>query len=185
MSRTVRTLAALALTTSLALGAVALGARAAAEPPGTPPGGARLAEVRRATARYHDVAAAVADGYVAVSPCESLPGAGGMGVHYLNGRLASDLEVVADQPEVLLYEPREDGSLRLVGVEWWVADVGQGRPSVMGVPLDGPMDGHGPGMPVHYDLHAWLWRHNPAGTFDPWNPAVTCPGAVGDVGHGH
>ena len=182
MSRTVRALAALTLSTTVALGAVALDGRAATADPRRPlPSGAALAEVRAATAEYHDVDVALADGYVPASPCESLPGAGGMGVHYLNPRLASDLEVVADQPEVLLYEPRPDGSLRLVGVEWFVADVGQPRPSVVDVPFDGPMAGHGPGMPVHYDLHAWVWKHNPSGMFAAWNPAVTC----GDGGSHH
>jgi hypothetical protein len=30
-------------------------------------------------------------------------------------------------------------------------------------------------MPIHYDLHVWLWQHNPSGLFAPWNPDVTCP----------
>jgi hypothetical protein len=25
-----------------------------------------------------------------------------------------------------------------------------------------------------YVLHAWLWRSNPAGMFEDWNPKVTC-----------
>ena len=33
------------------------------------------------------------------------------------------------------------------------------------MPFDSPMLGHEPGMPVHYDLHVWLYRHNPAGLF--------------------
>ena len=43
----------------------------------------QLAAVRAATAKYHNVAAAEAAGYVPVSPCEELPGQGAMGVHYL------------------------------------------------------------------------------------------------------
>jgi hypothetical protein len=35
-------------------------------------------------------------------------------------------------------------------------------------------DGH-PEMPIHYDLHVWLYRHNPAGMFAMWNPSVHCP----------
>jgi hypothetical protein len=27
----------------------------------------------------------------------------------------------------------------------------------------------------HYDLHVWLWKHNPAGLFAPTNPNVKCP----------
>lgn len=29
-------------------------------------------------------------------------------------------------------------------------------------------------MPIHFDLHAWVWQDNPAGTFAAWNPDVTC-----------
>jgi hypothetical protein len=36
------------------------------------------------------------------------------------------------------------------------------------------MLGHDPMMPVHYDLHVWLYDSNPAGVFAPWNPSVDC-----------
>lgn len=42
-------------------------------------------------------------------------------------------------------------------------------------PFDGPTLGHEPGMPIHHDLHAWVWKHNPAGTFAQFNPRVSCP----------
>jgi hypothetical protein len=32
-------------------------------------------------------------------------------------------------------------------------------------------------MPIHYDLHVWLYKHNPAGMFAAWNPRVSCPDA--------
>jgi hypothetical protein len=38
------------------------------------------------------------------------------------------------------------------------------------------MFGHAPGMPVHYDLHVWLWKTNPSGLFNPWNPDLSCKG---------
>jgi hypothetical protein len=25
-----------------------------------------------------------------------------------------------------------------------------------------------------YVLHAWVWKNNPSGLFEDWNPAVTC-----------
>ena len=31
------------------------------------------------------------------------------------------------------------------------------------------------GLPPFYSLHAWVWQHNPAGTFAMFNPDVTCP----------
>ncbi len=26
-----------------------------------------------------------------------------------------------------------------------------------------------------YVLHAWIWKNNPAGMFEDWNPKVSCP----------
>jgi hypothetical protein len=49
------------------------------------------------------------------------------------------------------------------------------RPQLFGMPFDGPMLGHEAEMPIHYDLHVWLYRHNPAGQFAMWNPQVDCP----------
>ena len=50
-----------------------------------------LAAVRRATAKYHDVEKALAQGYVATPRCASAPGLGGMGYHYIKPSLATDL----------------------------------------------------------------------------------------------
>ena len=166
-STTARRLATTALVGAAASSSAAPGER----------GKSDLAAVRAATAKYHDVAAATAAGYVPVSGCEQLPGAGAMGIHYLNPRLAADLDVEPSSPEVLLYAPTADG-LRLVGVEYFVAAVGQPAPQALGETFAGPMTGHGPGMPTHYDLHVWLWKNNPAGTFAQWNPAVSCDGGA-------
>jgi len=40
--------------------------------------------------------------------------------------------------------------------------------------FDGPMAGHNPQMPWHYDLHAWVIENNPAGLFSQWNPSISC-----------
>ncbi len=141
--------------------------------------GRQLATVRKATAKYHDVNVALADGYVPVSPCEELPGEGAMGVHYLHPGLAQDLTSTAAQPEVLLYLPTLDGELKLVAVEYFQADAGQERPSILGEPFNGPMAGHSPDMPTHYDLHVWLWANNPNGMFASWNSALSC--STGDA----
>lgn len=138
------------------------------------PDGDDLARIRAATAAFHRVEAAEAAGYVTTVHCESGP-EGAMGIHYIQPELAADPALDPDRPEILLYEPDERGRLRLVGVEWWTPDLGQERPEVWGVPLDGPMAGHNPDMPVHYDLHVWVWKHNPSGVTASWNPAVDCP----------
>ena len=80
----------------------------------------QLAAVRRATAKYHTVAAAPADGYISTEECVELPGVGGMGVHYLSpayfGQAFVTQQVTLEQPPALLYEER-GGKLHLVGVE--------------------------------------------------------------------
>jgi hypothetical protein len=160
---------------------------------------AALAAVRRATAAFHDVAKAIAAGYL--SPvgghCEESP-AGAMGVHSLNPALMQTPALIPEQPEVLLYLPSGDGNYRLVGVEYvqilllrntqtgqvgpwlphdpWPAEyiVVNPAPSLFGESFQGPMAGHVPGMPWHYDLHVWTWNPNPAGTFAQWNPSISC-----------
>ncbi len=154
----------------------------------------QLAAVRQATAKYHNVDAALADGYIALEECVELPGVGGMGVHYLNpayfGQALATQQVTLEQPPALLYEAR-GGKLHLVGVEyfypivltsgatWWGHDVPDGdlasAPSLFGQRFDGPMAGHSPEMPAHYDLHVWLWKGSPSGTFSMWTPNVSCP----------
>jgi hypothetical protein len=61
-------------------------------------------------------------------------------------------------------------------VEYFVAEeaVRGSKPSVLGRPLNGPMPGHHAQMPTHYDLHLWVWRDNPTGVAEDWNPAVSC-----------
>ncbi len=140
--------------------------------------GAALAALRRDLRPYQDVRRALADGFVPVSECTESP-AGGMGVHFLNpARATAPLD--ATKPAILLYLPTSDGGYRLLGAEWFQADADQNlgtdddRPSLWGQPFDGPMLGHEPGMPIHYDLHVWLYDANPAGVFAPWNPTVSC-----------
>ena len=31
------------------------------------------------------------------------------------------------------------------------------------------------GLPTFYSLHVWIYRHNPVGMFQMWNPNVHCP----------
>jgi hypothetical protein len=140
----------------------------------------QLALARAASARYHDVGAAIADGYIPTDDCTELPGVGGMGYHYINPARLVDGEFDLTRPDILLYAPSQDGP-RLAGIEFFKPDNDQNlstdddRPSLLGQAFDGPMPGHEPGMPIHYDLHVWLWKSNPNGLFAPWNPRVRCP----------
>lgn len=123
---------------------------------------AAIAKARVATAKYHDVRQALKDGYSPVSACVEAPDShGAMGIHYLNKAYAADHTIRADNPELLLYFPTPNGKLRLVAVEYWRPDADQDlttdpdRPSLAAIPFDGPMEGHDPAMPRHYDLHTW------------------------------
>lgn len=38
------------------------------------------------------------------------------------------------------------------------------------------------GIPAFYELNAWVWKDNPTGVNEDWNPRVLCPGTEG---HNH
>ncbi len=131
------------------------------------------------TKEYHSEQAALADGFHRTDFCVEAPGLGGMGFHYVHpDRIDRRLEL--GRPEVLLYAPTADGTRRLAGLEYVVVDADQelhtddDRPSLRGHEFDGPMPGHEPGMPVHYDLHVWAWHDNPNGRWSAWNPGLSC-----------
>jgi hypothetical protein len=137
-----------------------------------------LADLRRATARYHRFEAAVAAGHdvLVVHPetgarCLEHPALGGMGRHYLDLDLL-DSELDVSQPEVLIYEPERNGRLRLVAVEYLVpfSEVGQEEPApeLFGQALV-PNEVFGV-----WALHVWHMKHNPLGIFADWHPEVSC-----------
>jgi hypothetical protein len=149
-----------------------------------------LAALRDATDQFHDEAAARAAGYrPSAAGCES-SATGAMGIHYghpallglvLGSNPTTGTDAVIDplRPEVLMYEPQDDGGRRLVGVEFvvyraaWDALHDQ-PPAFFGIPFDQKFGANAHGHADHYELHVWLWRHNPRGMFSPWNPTVTC-----------
>ena len=148
-------------------------------------GQADLAAVRAATAKFHNVHAAIAAGYELgyvngagvqiITGCIAHPTAGAMGYHYFNKQLIDDNAVDVLQPEGLVYRPGPDGKLQLAAVEYVVpgalsnppgvsvAPTVFGREMVILVPAVG-----------FYTLHAWIWSHNPAGMFAHWSPEVNC-----------
>ena len=137
-------------------------------------------QIKNATKLYRNPAAAVAAGFIPTNEYAELPGVGGMGVHYVNPANLFDGVIDPVKPDILVYVPTKIGGRRLGAVEYFSRDADQDpttdsdRPSLFGVPFDGPMPGHEPGMPVHYDLNVWLYAKNPAGQLAAWNPRVSC-----------
>jgi hypothetical protein len=143
---------------------------------------------RAALDKYQDPFTAIREGYLSTVGCVAFTTAsmlngmpypaGAMGVHFVNMSLVGPtLDPL--KPQVLIYEPLPDGKLQLAAAEWFMPySKGMKPPQLFGHAFYGPMMGHYPVMPkelVHYDLHVWLWKHNPAGTFSPTNPDVKCP----------
>ncbi len=170
----------------MALGAVIAVAATVAVTSGTANGASdgrslqrQMADVRRATAKFHNVAAAEAAGYInpGQQHCLEVPGLGGMGIHFVNPGLIRDGVLEPTKPEILLYAPSGNG-LRLLGVEYLMPTsqwTGHGAPNLFGKPFDGPMPEHEPNTTGdHYDQHVWIWSHNPSGLLATWNPEVHC-----------
>jgi hypothetical protein len=138
-----------------------------------------------ATARFHDLDKAREAGYtvrvaeLSGKTCIVQPGQGAMGVHMLNPSLL-DGNIDAEQPELLVYEPRADGTLKLVALEYLVfqsAWAGADPPSLFGQEFDFVGTPNRYGLPPFYALHAWIWKPNPSGTLFAWNPNVECDGS--------
>ena len=152
------------------------------------PSQAEIDAVRKALTKYEDPYVAVRDLYLSTVGCVHYDGSkmeghmdypkGAMGVHFVNLTLQGPPDPM--KPNVLIYEP-VDGKLKLVAAEWLVPlAAAKERPSLLGQPFQGPMEGHEPLIPQgfhHYDLHAWLFKDNPLGMFTPTNPDVSCDGA--------
>ncbi len=143
-----------------------------------------LSKARKATAAYHDLAAAESADYGLFTDAQGIAciekeGEGAMGIHYVRGALVGDGAVDASTPQALIYEPTRNGRLRLVGVEYvvfqsaWDAEHSE-PPTLFGQEFELVAAGNRYGLPPFYALHAWLFRGNPLGQLQPWNPRVDC-----------
>lgn len=125
-----------------------------------------LAQARRATAKYHDIAQAEADGYVDFHLY--VPGEG---FHYVKLSLI-DGNFDPAQPEMLLYSPVPgEDRLELAGAEYLVplALSPEAPEGFTGDADQWRMDSEGFGL---WELNTWLWLHNPEGVFGHDNPRV-------------
>jgi hypothetical protein len=127
-------------------------------------GSDELQRAKRATARYHDVRQAIADGYVDINVVRPH-----MGRHLLKERLV-DAKFEVERPELLVYSPEKNGHLKLVAVEYAVPlALSQAAPEG----FEGSEDVWvpDPQFPL-WTLHAWVWKGNPDGVFNMTNARV-------------
>ena len=159
----------LALTIISLLGLIVTTALAASQPD--------FAEIRASTAKYHRLEVAMAAGYVQVDDldhCFNKPGVGAMGYHYIQTE-SLDLNLDPKNPEALVYAPGPNGQLQLAAVEYivpaaaWYNVFNSNPPKLLGTDLHLNTE-----LGV-YVLHAWIWKNNPMGILEDWNPKVTCP----------
>jgi hypothetical protein len=128
---------------------------------------------RNATSRYKKVSKAIQDGYVLLQePCfveEWTEGTGEdihLGVVYVRPS-HMDGSINANDAEVLYYEPQANGSLVLMGGEYFCPlDACPTPPTIFGFTfrLEEDTGGHA--------LHVWSWLNNPNGLTHPINPNV-------------
>lgn len=144
---------------------------------------AKLDDLRAATAEYRSGPAApwsveVVD-LAGISCIEDPDGTGAMGIHYLDATNLFDGSIDRLAPEALIYEPDESGSLTLVAAEYLVIadawDATHAAPPILyGQRFSRVAAGNRYGLPDFYELHVWHEKANPRGTFNDWNPTVSC-----------
>lgn len=106
-------------------------------------------------------------------PCtENHEGPGALGVVYAKlDRFDTTIDL--EKPEILFYEPQQNGDLQLVGgepvvpIEEW-DDSNNDPPSMFGRGFHRNEE-HG-----LYGLHIWVWKDNLEGVFTFWHPNVSC-----------
>lgn len=153
--------------------------------------GALLDAVRKATARFKDVSEAGRAKYSLVFGCVTGPDAGAMGMHFLNSDLLAEVNKTGvfdvSNPQILLYEPNSDGSLRLTGADFvvfaddWNKNHPEGPPQLMGQLFHFFESPNRFGLPAFYTLHVWAWKENPNGAFVNWHPDVACQSFAGQT----
>jgi hypothetical protein len=131
-----------------------------------------IARIRDATIRFQSLDSAVEAGYSREGGrCIEHQPHGAMGYHHVNRTLLDD-RIEIEKPEMLVYEKMPDSTYRLNGVEYIVPfsvwEETREPPTVMGQALK-PSEQLG----IWY-RHVWVWRDNPSGMFEDWNPLVKC-----------
>jgi hypothetical protein len=137
--------------------------------------------IRESTERFKDPAEAEKEGYHLLFGCVSGADYGAMGLHYVNLDLVGAGAIDPEHPQIVIYEPTQDGKLKLIGADfliiasaWDKAHPGQGAPQLMGQLFHYFESPNRFGLPAFYTLHIWAWKENPNGAFVNWHPNVAC-----------
>lgn len=161
----------------------------------------QLAQVRAATAKYHDLNNALEDGYVLLLPSTCNEDSNGAsGIHYVKPSRFVSPDRMLEEPDLLVYIPTGDGNLRLVGVEYATRALYRDTrppdtpgyrsgvfpwqqfvipPHIQEVSGSFTLFGKQSQGPIFfgrwvYYLHAWVWAPNPNGMFGDGNPRLNC-----------
>jgi hypothetical protein len=96
-----------------------------------------------------------------------------MGLHYIDAKLL-DANVDVTKPEALVYELDAEGQITSLVAHEYIVPIDAWTSSTPPALFGQSFHRH-PTLPL-WVLHAWLWKDNPAGFFEDWNPAVRmCP----------
>lgn len=122
-----------------------------------------LALARSATAKYHDISKAIADGYADIDVVVQ-----NMGYHYMDTAYVKDTFDPA-KPALLVYSKNPvNGNMRLVAVEYAIPNT---DPRPEGFAGDADVWENNPDFHL-WLCHAWVWYNNPNGMFNEFNPRV-------------
>jgi hypothetical protein len=140
---------------------------------------ADLTAASLAAAVFQDVAQAEAAGYASTLDtlgCFEDGQRGGMGLHYANDELM-DATLDVTKPEALVYELDATGQITALVAHEYIVPIeawdDAAPPRLFGRDLH-----QHPSLPV-WILHTWIWKNNPMGMFEDFNPRVRpCPEGI-------
>ena len=124
-----------------------------------------IQQARAASAKYQNINNAFADGYE-TTPVVVMPN---MGYHF---RKIENIDATFDikKPEILVYNKNEKGEFVLVAVEYAIP-LNLSATAPEGFTGSGDVWDHNTDFGL-WLLHAWVWKNNPDGVFNPTNPTV-------------
>lgn len=154
-------------TVSLLLGIALLGG-CGGDPAGTTES-QDLVELRKLTAPFQNFDVGKAAGYDAPFMGCFANDSGAMGIHFQNPAIDLAATPSVTQPPFLMYEPQQNGTMKLVGVEYVkAAPESDPAPTLFDQKFT-----YNTGLKI-WALHVWAWKSNPSGLFANWNPTVSC-----------